>query len=37
MKKLDKNLTGAVKMLWIFSPGLITGVSLTKSVSKKLC
>lgn len=36
MKKLDKNLTGAVKMLWISSPGLITGVSLTKSRFKEI-
>ena len=30
MKRLDKNLTGAVKILWISSPGLITGVSITR-------
>ena len=30
MKRLDKNLTGAVKILWISSPGLVTGVSITR-------
>ena len=30
MKKLDKNLTGSVKLLWLTSPGLITGVSLSR-------
>ena len=30
MKKLDKNLNGAVKLLWLTSPGLITGVSLSR-------
>ena len=36
MKKLDKNLTGAVKMLWISSPGLVTGSSISKSTFKEI-
>lgn len=35
-KKLDKNLTGAVKILWISSPGLVTGVSITTSKFKEI-
>ena len=30
IKRLDKNLTGSVKILWISSPGLITGVSIER-------
>ena len=35
-KKLDKNLTGAVKMLWLSSPGLVTGVSINESKFKEI-